>query len=286
MGAGASLARTENHPFEKNGQNAWFHDEGFSAGIFHTFDHLNVGGNAHKVHVFLPRDYETHVGKRFRALYINDGDTAFFPGGPHGQCWEVAQVLADLNREKAIQPLIVVAVCPNDRQLEYGDNVDSYVAYLANHVKPWVDATYRTMPLPNSTFIMGSSLGGLASLVAAATHPGSFGGAVCMSPSMWVGTQVYDDLETSPLVQKVAPGLEQDPRPRLYLDWASKEGLIAKRCREFREILRSWGYTEPSSLLVVEDRLGNHNEASWKARLPRALKWLCPLPPAAEPPPA
>jgi hypothetical protein len=45
-------------------------------------------------------------------------DTSFFPGGPVGKSWHVADVLKKLYDARAICKLIVVAVCPLNRDRE------------------------------------------------------------------------------------------------------------------------------------------------------------------------
>ena len=48
---------------------------------------------------------------------------------------------------------------------------DDYLAFLVHELKPFIDATYRTLPDRDDTFIMGSSMGGLISLYAACEYP-------------------------------------------------------------------------------------------------------------------
>ena len=70
------------YPVVMGGQKAWSHDDGFNAGYFHTYDALDVGGAQdlpHKVHVFLPRDYDA-CDSGYPVLYMNDGQTAFWKG--------------------------------------------------------------------------------------------------------------------------------------------------------------------------------------------------------------
>jgi hypothetical protein len=66
--------------FTRDGQLGWDHDEGHAAGTFHTYDALAVGGGARKVHVFLPRGWQTS-GRRYPTVYLHDGHTVFWPGG-------------------------------------------------------------------------------------------------------------------------------------------------------------------------------------------------------------
>jgi hypothetical protein len=81
--------------FTKGGQAAWFYDLGHSGGFFHTYDGLQAAAPQdapRKVHVFLPRDYETSQ-EHYPVIYMNDGDTAFFPGGAVNKSWHMAEIL-------------------------------------------------------------------------------------------------------------------------------------------------------------------------------------------------
>lgn len=288
-------------PFQKGGQSAWFHDEGNPSGFFHTYDAFRVGGpgdQPRKVHVYVPRDYETS-GQRYPVVYMNDGDTAFFPGGLAGKTWATAAALDGLYAEGAIEPVIVVAIAPLVRDREYTHEpwlfgreccgLEGYVGYLAGPVKGWVDANYRTRPGPESTAIVGSSHGGLAAFYTATTRPDRFGKAGCLSSSFWVGLDPGflfggGPLRDSLLVQRAAPTLDGPSRPRLWLDWglvrtggeqnALVEAMATDRSREMAALLRQeYGY-EPDELATLEDPNGAHDEDSWRRRLPDVLRFL------------
>ena len=148
--------------FMLGGQVGWSHDDGFSAGWLHTFDALDVGGPedaAHKVHVLLPRDYDP-CGPGYPVIYFNDGSTTFWPAGPGNKTWDAAGALAQLYAQGELPPVIVVAIEPNDRDYEYSHapwaadvvccGVEQYTAYVADHVRGFVDAHYRTATAPGS----------------------------------------------------------------------------------------------------------------------------------------
>lgn len=279
------------------GQDAWIHDEKSPAGYFHTFDALAVGTGAQatprKVHVFLPRSYTIGCA-RYPVVYMNDGNTAFFPGGVGNKTWDVAAVLAKGYADKSIPEVIVVAVHPIERDREYTHapwltgrsccEVASYTSYLASAVKPFVDGAYRTKPGAADTVIVGSSHGGLAAFYAASTRPEVFGRAIAMSSSFWAGLDevtVGGPLSASALITAAAPGLAK--RPRLYLDWGlvrtggTHNSIIEERATargaEMSALLAgSYGYTKDKDLFTIEDPLGEHEEISWGRRLGPALE--------------
>lgn len=296
-------AAADPYPFELGGQAAWSHDGGSPAGWFHTYDALDVGEEApHKVHVLVPRDYDA-CGAGYPVVYMNDGSSSFWPGGAANKSWDVPVGLAALYAEGLLDPVIVVAVEPNDRDYEYshvpwtsglrpGDccGVEAYADWLADGVKGFIDSSYRTRPEPEHTVIVGSSRGGLASFFVANRRPDAFGHAACMSPSFWVGLDPVfggdfagGPLATSELVAMLEATLS-DPRvrPQLWIDWGLVftggfhneviEAAAAARGAEMVALLEgSYGYAVGQELAWAEDPRGEHDETSWGRRFPAVM---------------
>lgn len=294
--------------FTKGGQEGWFHDRGYWGGFFHTYDNFQVGGEwdkPRKVHIFLPRNYE--IGQEnYPVIYMNDGDTAFFPGGAYHKTWNMAGILTRLYLGNQIRKVIVVAVCPLNRDYEYTHapvkesdwgGLDNYSGYLAKSVKGFIDANYRTLPDAETSLILGSSHGGLAAFYTATKHPDRFRCVAALSPSFWVGIDstmdaslfalsgsFFGTLESSALLFEASETLKNpDKRLKIYLDWGLvREGgfhnsFIEERAtvrgREMRDILvKDFGYRENENLFVVEDPTGEHTEESWSSRMENVLK--------------
>jgi predicted alpha/beta superfamily hydrolase len=308
-----TFPRIVGRPFTLGGQAAFFHDEGDEYGFFHTYDGLVAcsGDTARKVHVLLPRDYETS-GRRYPVLYMNDGQTAFFTDNPVGKTWDVQEVLSDLRRCGESRDIVVVAPVPLDRGAEYshadvGDGstcceVEAYTRYLVDCLGGFIEANYRVETGPESTALLGSSRGGLAAFWVASAHPERFGHVAAVSPSFWVGlddraTGAIGDtaLRDSALYAHARPAL-LDParRPAIWIDWGLVrsggdhngiiESMATVRGEEMVALLESdLGYVrtgiEPGSELVaVEDPDGEHTEETWNVRLPWILRWMFPAP--------
>ena len=298
------------YQFEKGGQSGWCHAPAeYPCGYFHTYDKFQVAGSSdmpRKVHIFLPRDYEKSAN-RYPVIYMNDGQTAFFVNeSPVGKSWDAARVICDLYDQQAIRDVIVVAIFPIDRNREYTHEqvrdwayggLDEYARYLAEYVKPWIDANYRTQPDASNTMVLGSSHGGLAAFYTAALYRNIFGNAACLSSSFWVGLDsntlvgkvwgAFYKLRNSSLIKKARPFLSYSDHPRIYIDWGkSKKGDIAmlwiednaaQRSGEMVKILTGdFGYKFDQDLFVVSDPEGQHDEYSWRRRLPNVLKIFFP----------
>lgn len=303
--AGAPAAMP--YPFWMNGQQAWSHDAGDPSGYFHTYDALQVGGPgdvAHKVHVFLPRGYGRCSGP-YPVVYMNDGDTSFWPGGGGGKSWRVQDVLSTLYAGRRLRQVIVVAIVPVDRDVEYSHvevapdrgccGADRYVRYIADAVRPFINASYRTRRDRDSTLIVGSSRGGLSAFYLATRRPDVFGQAICMSSSFWAGLDPVfggsypgGPLGAAPIVAQVQTTLhDRMRRPRLWIDWGLVrrggahnsviEDAATRRGREMQGILTgTYGYVGGRDLFALEDPVGEHDELSWGRRLRDALPALWP----------
>lgn len=289
-----SLAVHPPNAFTLGGQSAWFHDEGMPYGYFHTYDALKACGSgdaARKVHVFLPRDYESRR-TRYPVVYMNDGDTTFWPGGAANKSWQVGETLGDLSRQRLIEDVIVVAIHPIDREREYTHTswapgraccgLDDYSDYVADCVKTFIDTHYHTDARASRTAIVGSSHGGLASFHAATRRPDAFGRAGSLSPSFWAGMDFFflggsGSLATSSLVRGGADTLSRASRPTLWIDWGLQreggfhndtiEAMATSRGREMVSLLqRSYGYMDGETLHWHEDPVGGHDEDAWAWR--------------------
>ncbi|MDJ0600627.1 MAG: alpha/beta hydrolase-fold protein [Crocosphaera sp.] len=295
-------------PFTIGGQNGWYHDQGHWAGYFHTYDDfkiINLDDKPRTIHVFLPRDYE-YSYEFYPVIYMNDGDTAFFSGGDYYKTWNMGEILTRLYVTNQICRVIVVAICPVDRNYEYTHapipegnwgGLEAYSDYVALGIKSFIDDNYRTLSTRENSMVLGASHGGLAAFYTAIKHPKKIGCVAALSPSFWVGLDSMIDpcfldlsgdllgsLEYSALIFAGLNTL-QDPQlqPKIYLDW----GLVRKggyhnsfiearataRGREMRDLLiNKFGYRYNENLFVVEDPIGQHSEESWSGRMETILQ--------------
>jgi predicted alpha/beta superfamily hydrolase len=240
-------------------------------------------GFARTVRIYTPDAYDREPERRFPVLYMQDGQNVFrHPESARYDTWCANDALEQVAAEGRIEPWIIVAVDHGpDRFAEYSPWDEPrlgvtargplYVRFVADHLKPWVDATYRTKPEAPQTAIMGSSLGGLISLYAGLVRPEVFGRIGGVSPTvMWSLGRLSEAWTTRPPTWV-----------RIHLDVGTAEGLTIASVgldypvavRAFHKHLQSLGY-EPWELeLVVEEGAGHH-EIDWQRRLPATLAWL------------
>ncbi len=246
-------------------------------------------GNTRCVRVYVPPGYEEDEERRYPVLYMHDGQNIFDAATSFiGVEWGVDETLERMIGEGLVEPLIVVGICnTSEREFEYTPTQDSdsgkgggasrYADFIVDELKPFIDATYRTRPEREHTGIMGSSLGGIASLYIAWTHPDVFSRVGAMSTSYrWSNSQILTVLE------------EMSPPPgvKVWLDMGTAEdesdrnedGVpdIIELHRQARNILMAKGLVIKRHLRYIEDEGAIHNERAWASRFPRAVEFLFP----------
>jgi predicted alpha/beta superfamily hydrolase len=230
-------------------------------------------GNTHNVTIYLPPSYDGS-NRHYPVVYMQDGQNLFDRATSHAGDWGLVDRL-DAIAPAGVEAIIAGVWNAGDARLaEYsrfvdrahgGGAGDRYLAFLVETLKPLIDARFQTRPEPATTGIAGSSMGGLISLTAFLSRPDVFGFAAVMSPSLW-----FADAAAIPFV-------EQSPKPGgpLYLDVGCREGDRALAdVRRLRTTLLGKGYREGVDLMYEEDAGGEHNEAAWGRRFPRALTFL------------
>jgi len=260
-------------------------------------------GSAH-VTVWLPAGYAAGKG-RYAVLYMQDGQNLFdlAPArstAPGGKVWGVDTAIAALAGR--LKPVIVVAVdhMGSERARQYVPQAvfarlpeatrkllvsqyggvpfsDDYLRFLVKELKPFVDRTYRTEPERGSTFVMGSSMGGLISLYALTEYPGVFGGAACLS-THWPLTLPAAAAQE----RDILPAFEDDLREklaaghRIWFDRGSA-GLDASYKpyqQRIDALLVSMGWRPGVDFVSKTYPDAGHDENAWRARLAEPLLFL------------
>ncbi|MYM68707.1 esterase [Pseudoduganella sp. FT55W] len=228
--------------------------------------------NSRKLRIYLPPGYDANPQQRYPVLYMHDGQNLFDPKtAAYGAAWEIATAMDKLIASGAIEPAIVVGIDNTpDRVGEYtpccdkqygGGKLDAYAAFIVDTVKPWADANLRTLKDRENTAIMGSSLGGIASVYIGQKYPQVFSKAGGVSSSFWWNDQFF--IKNVPARQPV----------KFYID-AGTEGDGIADTRKMRDAMLAQGYQLNEDLYYYEAEGGSHNEKSWSARVALPLTWF------------
>jgi enterochelin esterase-like enzyme len=179
------------------------------------------------IDVWLPREYddELYLDHNFPVLYCHDGQNAMQDSSSWtGASWRMMGAMTRLVEREMLRfpyPPIVVMLPSAEtdlvpgvvrrRHLEYADTANvfaqAHVDFVAKTVRPYINANFRASTDANDNFVIGSSLGGQASLHLLLKYSDLFGGAACLSPAF-----------QPPTLASVATQRDKLKGKRIYLD--------------------------------------------------------------------
>jgi enterochelin esterase-like enzyme len=193
-----------------------------------------------KIAIYLPPGYEraAEAGRRYPVLYANDGQDMPAVG--------LQSTLAQLYRDDAIEPVIVVAIdMLTDRASAYGlsdratsksivggsrigpigTRAQDYSAWVANQLVPYVDAHYRTRRSAGERTILGWSLGALSAFNLGWQYPKVFGRVGAFSPSFWLASDRTnaDTIQKTRLAQGIVDRSSKRPGLKLWFSVGTAE---------------------------------------------------------------
>ena len=268
-------------------------------------------GASRGIHVYLPASYDKEPTRRYPVLYLHDGQNVFSSAGMNiaygwGN-WGLDKTVDQLCHDGKMQEIIMVGVDNSAaRYEEYCGRTkreltkavantafEDYAAFLTTELKPKIDREYRTKTDAANTGAMGSSMGGICSLVLAWEHPEVFGKAGSLSG--WFGA------EGTNFLNSVLRNYHGSPKPfRVYFDSGVKDfmggddgcALTTQVVAELKRI--GWSndlnhYVDAKPLTAAElettglrrdkwaeAQRSQHNEFYWRLRSWRALTFLFP----------
>jgi predicted alpha/beta superfamily hydrolase len=195
-------------------------------------------------------------------LVLFDGQNVFDDAPAFAGGWRVHE---KLERMRSRAPLVLAIEHGGPARIDELSpwrKLTSLVDWIARDLVPPAIQRFGLAPAPHGVIIGGSSMGGLAALYALLSRPDVFGGAICMSPSLW--------LERGRIADEVARhGVRRDAR--IYLDAGRKEppGMV-RGVERMGDLLRAHGAT----LNLRIDPRGHHAESSWRRRFPAAWRYV------------
>jgi len=233
-----------------------------------------------RIWLYLPPDYQTS-SKKYPVLYMQDGQNLFDAQTSFSGEWEVDESLNDLHAQ-GDWGCIVVGI-DNGAQYridEYspwvnpqygGGQGDTYVEFIVNTLKPYIDANFRTLPGRKTTGIAGSSLGGLIAMYAFSERQDIFAKAGILSPAFWfAGNESANHVAThfkqgNSRVYFLAGADEEDN--------GSQSNYVVEDMQTVADAMGTAGFSAgESSFNVIAD--GKHAEWFWAREFPEVYEWL------------
>jgi predicted alpha/beta superfamily hydrolase len=227
-----------------------------------------------RVWIYLPRNYTEDSLRSYPVWYMHDGQNLFDNSTSFSGEWQVDEILDRLDLKGSNNAIIVgIDNGGAERLHEYspwynekykmGAKGESYINFIVEELKPFVDSTFRTLRCRQFTTIGGSSMGGLISLYALLAHQEVFGNALVFSPAFWFAKPELDSfLINHPikLPSKIHFLAGKMEGPDVVRDMESVRSQLAE------SDLLEYDY-------VVRE-LGEHNEAFWASEFESAFKFL------------
>lgn len=226
-----------------------------------------------RIAALLPYDYD-RSSRDYPVLYLQDGQNLFDEYAPYGN-WELDRRLAWL-AERGRGDFIVIAIdhAEDKRIAEYSPpsstsklgpgQANAYGRFLVRDLKPLIDRTYRTRPERANTFLGGSSMGALASLHVVMSEAATFGGAMLLSPSIWVDPTMVERWPERP-----------GAVTRVYLYGGMQES--AETTARFARLDAALRRAAPRQRIHISTHFApdaRHNEQAWGEAFPRAATFL------------
>lgn len=220
-------------------------------------------------------------GNQRPVLILFDGQNVFDDHGSYAGGWYAHRAADRLGQWRPTPPLIVgvdhggvarIDELTPFRDGRRGGKLPALIEALVTELLPRLHARFDLAYGPGGHSVGGSSLGGLAALYTHLSRPDVFGGAICMSPSLW-----FTGARVDAFVRHTSTPL----RSRIYLDAGAREGRgqTFQAARNLAEHLSSRGWAPPADrrdlrVLLRRDARGRHDERSWRRRFPKALRFI------------
>jgi predicted alpha/beta superfamily hydrolase len=263
--------------------------------------------NARNVDVWLPENYSNE--KKYAVLYMHDGQMLFDTSNAwNKQEWGIDEAMSDLFYQQKIKECIVVGIWNDskNRHIDYfpqkpfealtkaeqdsmyaakrqnGNSVfsgkvqsDNYLKFLVTELKPFIDSAYHTQNDVGSTFIAGSSMGGLISIYALCEYPKIFGGAACLS-THWPGIfRKENNAFPNAMIQYLKANLPKAKNHQIYFDYGTEtlDAMYEPYQFEVDKIMANKGYSN-KNWMTKKFEGENHSEIAWRKRVRIPLEFL------------
>lgn len=259
--------------------------------------------DSRNVDIWLPDGYSSQ--KKYAVVYMHDGQMLFDSTKTwNRQEWKVDEVASELIANFKITECIVVGIWNNgdyrhseyfpqaivksipqtcreeiiDYALKSKPQANSYLQFIVDELKPFIDKNYSTTPDRNNTFLMGSSMGGIISIYGLCEYPEIFGGAACLS-THWPLFKPEDTLISNSLAKLYQNYLfEKLPiagNHKIYFDYGTQtlDSFYKPYQQQVDMLMVEKGY-DTNNWLTLEFEGEEHSERSWSKRLGIPLKFL------------
>jgi predicted alpha/beta superfamily hydrolase len=227
-----------------------------------------------KIWLYLPPDYFTTT-KNYPVIYMNDGQNLFDQVTSFSGEWQVDETLNSLHAAGDYGAIVVgIDNGSAERLNEYSPWVNSqygggqghlYMQFVANTLKPYIDANFRTLPQPSMNVLFGSSMGALIATYGSLEH-NAFQKVGVFSPAYWFAWTNF--------TQYINSSTQNLNNHRMYfLSGANESATMVPYMTQTRNNLQSKGMSSSNTFTKI-DANGTHSESYWRNEFGAAYQWL------------
>ena len=238
--------------------------------------------------IWLPPGYEENPGKRYRVIYMSDGENLFDPRiASWGVDWGVDEAMMRGAEAGLFEPAIVVGTWSSARRgLEYSPWHDAprYAQFLIEELMPRVNAEFRTRTGPENTFHMGSSMGGLLSYYIVKNHNDVIGACGCVSSHFALSEQMFagggvgggDETDPTPYIVRDIEAGDSLGGGRFFFDYGTEtlDSTYEEDHKPVERWFRKQGLKKNRDYKFVKYEGADHSERAWRDRVQDQLEWL------------
>lgn len=256
------------------------------------------------IDIWLPPQF--NVDQAYPVIYMHDGQMLFDANTTwNSQEWQVDEVAGKLIQQQTVSPFIVVAIWNGgeNRHSEYfpqkpfsampeplqqqlyqskrGESQllftkqvysDAYLKFIVTELMPVIETKYRVKA--DSSYLMGSSMGGLISWYGLLEYPDKFAGAACLS-THWPGDFTAENNPIPAYFQQyIKQNINKLTKQKLYFDYgtATLDAWYPPLQAEIDNLLT---HSYPMQFWTSKLFTGaDHSESAWAARLDQPLRFL------------
>ncbi|QNM85016.1 alpha/beta hydrolase [Polaribacter pectinis] len=228
---------------------------------------------SHKIWLYLPPNYN-ETSENYEVIYMHDAQNLFDDKTSFVGEWGIDETLNKLYNKTGKSFIVVGVENGGEKRIEeytpwkhekYGGGKGAiYVDFLANTLKPYIDANYRTKTAPENTAIVGSSLGGLISFYGGLKKPKVFGKIGALSTSFWFSNKVNDFTKEN----------GNQKNSKIYFLVGGKEGdNMVPDTKNMANLLVGLGFPKENIRTNIVPE-GKHTESFWKAEFLETITFL------------
>ena len=228
-----------------------------------------------RIWVYLPPDYATST-KHYPVLYMKDGQNLFDQVTSFSGEWEVDETLNNLFNQGDYGAIVVGIDNGGAQRLnEYspwvntqhgGGQGSAYMEFVAETLKPHIDANFRTLPQGATTVLFGSSMGALISTYGALAYHEVFKKVGSFSPAYWFAitdlTNYINQFTISLNSHRIC-----------FIAGQNESATMGTHMNNIRNALQQKGLTTDNTFFELSPN-GTHSESFWRTKFGQAYQWL------------